>query len=129
MKKICQNPECGKEYEGGKNHRYCPECGPMMRRKCSREWQKKYYKALRDPNAEEPKTCRWCGITHTRNSPFCSDECEVKHKNYINPNLEVKTVKKNPNSLENTVKKAREMGISYGQLKAMEFAESCRVQV
>lgn len=76
------------------------------------------------------KTCAYCGnefVAKRKNGRFCSPECYKNHSHkmeterYRRKKAEAdERVKVNKNLVE-TVQKARDMGMSYGQYKAMIY--------
>lgn len=76
------------------------------------------------------KTCACCGkefISNRKNGRFCSAECreiirvEQNKERYRQKKEEAKEIIEAKENLAETVRKARDMGMSYGQYKAMIY--------
>lgn len=75
------------------------------------------------------KTCAYCGKefeTNRKNGRFCSPKCreiirnESNKQRYYRKKAEAESIEVKENLAE-TVQKARNMGMSYGQYKAMIY--------
>lgn len=77
-------------------------------------------KAEREENKE--RTCKWCGnIYRNRKDIFCSAECFKAYKKaHCKP--EPPKILKPKESLAEVNQKARELGLSYGQLEGLRYA-------
>lgn len=99
-KKICAYSGCTKLFRGKtKRHIYCSE-------HCARL-------AFKEQQARKPKDCKWCGAPTTNKNRLCSEYCAqaYAHSKSTHQN---KTKADFP-SIEETVRLAREVGLSYGQ--------------
>lgn len=79
---------------------------------------------------EYNKTCAYCGkefISNRKNGRFCSRECYKNHnqkleaERYRRKKAEAEQCVEVKENLAETVQKARDMGMSYGQYKAMIY--------
>ena len=76
------------------------------------------------------KTCAYCGkefLSNRKNGRFCSPECreiirnESNKQRYYRKKAEAEQRIEVKENLAETVQKARDMGMSYGQYKAMIY--------
>ena len=102
---------CGKPFTSARPDSKC--CS----RECKYEKAKEYAKAERKVHKE--KTCPVCGTIFTASSPerkYCSMVCARRHAN------EVRREKRNPKvkdaDIREIVRRANEMGVSYGEYVA-----------
>lgn len=109
MKSLFKKPcaYCKKLFKAPGNTKYCTAM-------C-----KKLAKIERETSSEQ--LCKWCRTAYLNpNSEFCSTICEDSYARAHRPKP---LPLKDEDRLENTVKKAKESGLSYGYLVGQQYTK------